>query len=48
MATTKGRRVTAAKVKKAVSGGSKAKRKKPLVFGTRTRDGGVEIKMSFK
>lgn len=45
---TKGKRVTATKVKKAVAGGRTTKRKKPLVSGTRTRDGGVEVKMSFK
>lgn len=45
---TKGKRVTAAKVKSAVKGGRTAKRRKPLESGKRTKDGGVEIKMSFK
>lgn len=43
----KGKRVTAAKVKSAVDGGRKTKRKKPLVSGKRTRDGGIEVKMAF-
>ncbi len=45
---TKGKRVTAAKVKTAVKGGKATKRRKPLVSGTRTKDGGVEIKPSFR
>ncbi|MBO4763232.1 MAG: hypothetical protein J5485_01190 [Candidatus Methanomethylophilaceae archaeon] len=37
---TKGKRVTAAKVKSAVKGGRTAKRRKPLESAKRTREGG--------